>query len=518
MSSTDQVSTPSDRSFFGHPRGLMTLFFTEFWERWSFYGMRALLVLFMTTTVMKTAESDGGGLGLSKEHATAIYHIYGSLIYLMSLPGGWIADRILGPRRSVFWGGVIIFVGHVVLAIPGVTSFFAGLGIVILGTGLLKPNVSTIVGQLYSKEDSRRDAAYSIFYMGINLGSFAAQNVCPWLAQSKTVRGWLAGAGVDPAHAWQLGFGAAAVGMLCGVIQYARGGRHMGQAGLRASTHDDPVAYAQAMKTFGRAVIAILVLGGIFAALVLTKTIHVTIEDIDHGFGLFLALLTLGFFAWLFFSAKWTPAERKRLFVIFILFVASTLFWSAFEQAGSTLTFFAEEKTRATLGFLRITSGQYQSVNSGLIIILSPLLAWVWMRLGPRDLSSPIKFALGLVFIGTGYAVMVFGAQLAVGDVRVSPLWLMMLYFFHSLGEVCLSPVGLSVMSKLSPTRVVSLMMGVWFLSISVGFYLGGQIALVFERQGLDDAQLFGTVAAITIVPGILLALCAKPLVRMMRD
>ncbi|MFN0244084.1 MAG: peptide MFS transporter [Planctomycetota bacterium] len=518
MSSTDQNSVSSDRRFFGHPRGLLTLFITEFWERWSFYGMRALLVLFMMTAVAKNAESDGGGLGLSEAHAIAIYHIYGSLIYLMSLPGGWIADRILGPRRSVFWGGVIILLGHVMLAVPGVAPFFTGLGLVIVGTGLLKPNVSTVVGQLYSKDDARRDAAFSIFYMGINLGSFLSQLVCPWLAQSPTFRGWLESMGIDPAHSWQFGFGAAAVGMFCGLVQYARGGRHLGQAGLHPATYGDPAAYAQAKKTLVRWIAAILVIGGVFAALVTSGTMHVTIEDVDHGFGFFLALITIGFFGWLFFSAKWTPAERKRLYVLFVLFVASTLFWSAFEQSGSTLTIFAEEKTSRELGGVTIASGQFQSVNSLAIIFLSPIFAWIWMKLGPRDLSSPVKFALGLIVIGSGYAIMVRGAHIADTGILVSPLWLIMLYMFKSVGEVCLSPVGLSVMSKLAPERIVSLMMGVWFLSISVGFYLGGQIKLVCTSMKLSDAQLFTTIALITIVPGILLALCAKPLVRMMRD
>jgi POT family proton-dependent oligopeptide transporter len=505
MSSVD----PSlDRRFFGHPRGLATLFFTEFWERWSFYGMRALLVLFMTTAVAASADGPGGGLGFSESHATSLYHIYGSLIYLMSLPGGWLADRFLGPRKSVLYGGIVIMCGHVVLAIHGATTFFLGLGLVILGTGLLKPNVSTIVGQLYTPADQRRDSAYSIFYMGINLGSFVSQIVCPKLAENPNVRIWLEQVGIDPARSWQLGFGAAAVGMFCGIVQYVRSSKILGEAGLRAATAHDPVQRKKDVRTLSVTVGAVVAAAIVVTILVSTGAVTLSVELIDSWFGRFLTLLTVGFFAWLFLSGQWSAIERKRLIVIFILFCASTVFWAGYEQAGSTLTIFARDDTHRTLLGYGIEAGEYQSVNPLMVIVFSPVLAWVWLRLGPRDLSSPVKCGLGLLFVGLGYVLMLGGAALAEGDARVSPLWLIGLYTFHAIGEVCLSPVGLSVMSKLAPLRVVSLMMGVWFLSISVGFYLGGQIAHHFE--GFSRYELFSALGTMTIVPGVLL-MCAAP-------
>jgi POT family proton-dependent oligopeptide transporter len=495
------MQTASDRRFFGHPRGLLTLFGTEMWERWSFYGMRSILIAFLV------AETARGGLGFAEGHATSLYHIYLALIYLASLPGGWIADRFLGLRRSVFWGGVLIMCGHVVLAIHGVATFFTGLLLVILGTGLLKPNVSAVVGALYRKDDERRDAAFSIFYMGINLGSFLGQLVAPFLAQHSAVRGFLEGHGIDARYVWQLGFGSAALGMLFGLVQYVRGQKHLGSAGERPRAGATPADWRTLKLGVGLVLLAVAVVVALVAAG------RVTVQGIDDSFGTFLLLLTVAAFARLFTSGQWTPAERRRLYAIGIYFLASCFFWSAFEQAGSTLNLFAIDDTEGSFLGFEVAPGWYQNVNALCIILFSPLFAALWIRLGRRDPSHPVKFALGLLFVGLGFVVMARGAALAAGGERVSPAYLILCYVCHSIGEVCLSPVGLSAMTRLAPDRVTGLMMGIWFLSISVGSYLGGRIAHAY--QGLSQQGLFGTIATLTIVSAGVMVLLAVPLKRL---
>src|SRR5262245_35151493 len=304
------MSSAPDKSFFGHPRGLATLFFTEMWERWSFYGMRSILTLYLAGAAAQ------GGLGFSEGNATSLYHIYLALIYLMSVPGGWIADRFLGQRRAVLWGGLFIMGGHVTLAFHSVPTFFAGLFQVVLGTGLLKPNVSTVVGGLYARDDARRDAAFSIFYMGINLGSFLGQLAAPYLAQHSQVKGFLASAGIDPNLSWQLGFGSAAVGMLFGVVQYVRGQRHLGSAGgppaQPPSARDWLVLKIGIGATLG--VVALIVV-------VLNRTGSLSVDVIDYVFAIFLSAVTVAFFARLFLSAQWSRDERRALLAILIYFV-----------------------------------------------------------------------------------------------------------------------------------------------------------------------------------------------------
>jgi POT family proton-dependent oligopeptide transporter len=495
------MNSNQDRSFFGHPRGLATLFITEMWERWSFYGMRSILVAFLV------AQLADGGLGFDEGSAKSLYHIYLALIYLMSVPGGWLADRFLGQRRAVLWGGILILCGHVVLAFHGVVTFFIGLLLVVLGTGMLKPNVSAVVGGLYAKDDERRDAAFSIFYMGINLGSFLGQLVAPFLAQHSSVRAFIERRGWDPGLAWQLGFGSAAVGMLLGVVQYVRGQRYLGNAGERPAT---PPTRADRVTLWGGLGLGLAVLVTVFG---LTRAGKLTVERIDASFGIFLTVVTVLAFVRIFASSKWTRAERRRLYAILIFFVASCLFWSAFEQAGSTLNLFAINDTRGTFLGIEVPPGWYQNVNALCIIAFSPLFAWLWLALRRRDPSHPVKFALGLFFVGLGFVVMARGAAEALSGERVSPLYLIVGYVFHSIGEVCLSPVGLSAMTRLAPDRVTSLMMGIWFLSISVGSYLGGQLAQLY--QGYSDRDLFTTIAGLTIGGAVLMLLLARPLQRL---
>jgi POT family proton-dependent oligopeptide transporter len=491
---TTDPARHTDTGFFGHPRGLSTLFFTEMWERFSYYGMRALLLLYMVAPVAE------GGLGFDTATGGAIYGLYVSMVYMTTLPGGWIADRLIGPQRAVLYGGILIAAGHFSMAVPSLTTFYLGLLLIVLGTGLLKGNVSVIVGRLYGPDDVRRDAGYSIFYMGINLGAFIAPLVCGYLGQE-----------VD----WHLGFGAAGVGMTLGLIQYSLGRKYLGTAGLHPADAGSPQAIAAQKRqavtwlSIGTAVIVAASLG------IWAGVIPVTPTQLSDAAGVFLLVLTIAFFGWLYFSPGWTAQERKQNYVIGVLFLAAALFWSEFEQAGSTLNLFAERDTdNALLGF-GFPSTWFQSLNSLYIITLAPLFAWLWVYLGRngKEPSSPAKFAVGLILVGAGFAVLAWGAILAEQGTKVSPMWLIVVYLLHTCGELTLSPVGLSAMSKLAPVRIGGLIMGVWFLASSVGNYIGGRLAAFYESMTLPS--LFGSVAAVGIVCGILMLLFARPMGRL---
>ena len=486
----------ADTSFFGHPRGLSTLFFTEMWERFSYYGLRALLVLFVTAPVAS------GGLGYDTATAGAIYALYTSMVYMTTLPGGWIADRLIGPQNAVLAGGIIIAAGHFVMAVPSLATFYLGLVLVVLGTGLLKGNVSVIVGRLYAPEDARRDAGYSIFYMGINLGAFIAPLVCGYLGQRVS---------------WHVGFGAAGVGMTLGVIQYALGRKYLGDAGRHAADPGTPEGRAAQRKqaTTWLAIGAAVLVAAVVA--MATGAVSITPTELADFAGYFLLILTLVFFAWLFLSPGWTARERKQLIVIGVLFLGAALFWSQFEQAGSTLNLFADRNSNNSILGWEFPSSWYQALNAIFIILLAPLFAWLWVRLakGGNEPSSPAKFGVGLVLVGAGFGVLALGAVLAEQGVKVSPMWLVVTYLLHTCGELTLSPVGLSAMSKLAPVRIGGLVMGVWFLGSSVGNYIGGRVAGFYESMTLPS--LFGAVAAFGIVCGLIMLIFSKPMGRLER-
>jgi len=485
----------NDTRFFGHPSGLSTLFFTELWERFGYYGMRALLVLFMT------AATTSGGLGYSVTKAFAIYGLYTASVYMASLPGGWIADRILGQQRTVLYGGILIAIGYLSLAIPSEIAFFAGMVIVVAGTGMLKPNISTIVGQIYPAGDPRRDAGFSIFYVGINLGATIAPLACGWVGERIN---------------WRLGLGLAGVGMTFGVITYLRGLRRLGDAGLRPVEPPTPEIGAQWRRSFRNALLATAAVFAIGALIHLSGLVELSAERLVNFAGLVLFGLTIALFGWMFFGGDWTPDERKRLAVIAVLFCGSALFWAAFEQAGSSFNLFAKNNTNHVLWGFDFPASWFQSLNASFIICFAALFAWVWIRLGPRQPSSVMKFSLAM-FCGTaGFAVMMLAAQRAGVDGRVSPMWLVVTYLLHTIGEILLSPVGLSAMTKLAPTRVGGLMMGVWFLSLSMGNYLAGRLAAFYGD--LPPFDLFRTLGIITLAAAIILALIARPVARMMRD
>jgi POT family proton-dependent oligopeptide transporter len=497
-----------DIRFFGHPRGLSTLFFAEMWERFSYYGMRAFLILYMT------AAPAVGGLGLGTAAAAAIYGTYTSMVYLMSLPGGWIADRLLGQRRAVLYGGILIASGHYTLAIPAPTAFYLGLVLVVLGTGLLKPNMSVIVGQLYGPKDVRRDAGFSIFYMGINVGAFFGPLVTGYLAQHEQFRGWLANMGLNPNSSWHWGFGAAGVGMTFGLLQYVLGRRELGDAGAYPVQPDSPEAASRLKRNATVWFSVALVAAVLLTVAIASGLLAVSPRQIAAGYSYLLLTLTVVFFGWLFSGRDWTPAERRRLYIIGVFFVAAALFWSVFEQAGSTLNLFADRSTRTSVLGRSFPSSWFQSVNALAIVGFAPVFAWTWVKLGSRQPSSPTKFSLGLVGVGLGFLILVPSARIAAGGTLVSPLWLTATYLVHTWAELCLSPVGLSSMTKLAPPRILSLMMGVWFLGAAVGNFLGGQAATLYESMPL--AQLFGAVALLPIAAGIVMFAFRRQLAALM--
>jgi len=503
------VPRNQDTAFFGHPAGLSTLFFTEMWERFSYYGLRAILILFMTAPLAL------GGLGWGVERAGAIYGTYAASGYLMCLPGGWVADKVLGLRRSVFWGGVLIMCGQISLAIPH-TSFFLypGLIFIALGTGMLKPNISAMVGQLYSAEDVRRDAGFSIYYMGINVGATFSPLICGWLAQGEGFQHLLGKLGIDPTTSWHFGFGFGALGMAFGLLQYVLTGKRLGNAGLTVLGAASPDAMAAARRKLGLALGGVLAVIAIVVALTMGGVIAVTPNGVSRAMDFVLLGVVVGFFAWLFAAGEWTPDERKRLVVILVLFLAATVFWSAFEQAASTLNLFAQNQTTNSIFGISYPASWLQSVNAFLIIVLAPVAGLVWIKLGRRDPSTPAKFSLGLFFLGAGFAVMILAATAAANGQKVSPLWLVLTYLLHTVGELCLSPVGLSAMTKLAPARVTGLMMGVWFLASSVGNKIAGTVAGLTEK--FSGQQIFGTVTAVALIFSLLLALLVRPIKRMM--
>src|ERR1043166_1207408 len=489
-----------DRGFFGHPWGLSTLFFTEMWERFSYYGMRALLTLYMTSKLVD------GGLGFNESYAGAIYAMYVSSVWYLPLIGGWLADKFLGARRAVLIGGIIIVCGHYSMAIDSLPTFYAALILIALGTGLLKPNISTMVGQLYETGDKRRDAGFSIFYMGINLGAFISPFVTGFLAQSAFFKGVITRIGLNPAHSWHWGFAAAGVGMTLGVIQYVLGGKRLKGAGKRPTPQ---TTAKQPTQGFDLITLALSIVGALLGAGFGYR--------FDAGWVSVPFWTVVGYFVgYLGGTTRLLKGdELKRVLVIFILVMFSVIFWMTYEQAGSSMTLFADRLTRNTIFGWDFPSSWFQSVPAVFVILLAPIFAYIWGRMGNRQPSSPAKFAFGLLFAGLAFVVIAFAARLT-GAGRVSPFWLVAVYFIQTVGEMCLSPVGLSTISKLSPVRMVGLMMGVWFLSISIGSYIAGRTTQLFEK-GTPDVltRAFGIFAGITLAAALLLAVLT-PLIKRM--
>ena len=479
-----------DRAFFGHPRGLSTLFFTEFWERFSYYGMRALLVLFMTSEVARN------GMGMGTQQATAIYGLYTFGVYVLALPGGWIADRIMGQRRAVFLGGVIIALGHFTMAIPADTAFYLGMVFIVIGTGLLKPNVSSVVGDLYPEGGARRDAGFSIFYMGINFGAWLGPMVCGSLGESTR-------------FGWHWGFGAAGVGMTFGLLQYWLGGKHLGDAGQLKGDAADPASVKRAITQFVRGIVVTAALTAVFVGLSAGGILPITLVGFAQATGVIVLVLAIAYFSYIAFFACKDKVERQRIGVIFLLFLGAAMFWSGFEQAGSSMNLFAQDYTNRVVFGWEVPTSWLQSVNPVFIILLAPVMGMLWVKLGVHNPSIPVKFGMGLALLGVGFLVLAWGAQFIEAG-KVSPMWLVTTYFFHTVGELCLSPIGLSSITKLAPQRLVSQMMGTWFVGAALGNLIAGLVAGFIED--MPQTQLYTTVAMIVIGSGLVFLVLAKPI------
>lgn len=481
MSSTAARSDVfDDRSLFGHPKGLGLLFFTEMWERFSYYGMRALLVLYLVNAQHWTAE-----------RAATLYGNYTMLVFLTPLIGGYLADRIIGTRRSLVIGGVIIAAGHFTLALQGDAAFYTGLALIIIGTGFFKSNVSTQVGQIYAEGDARRDAGFTIFYMGINTGAFLGPLVCGYLADS-------------PRFGWHYGFAAAGVGMVLGLITYVWGrekylpGIGLPHFGVKEASVGVQIPVSNPMHGIGGAVIGGVLgfLGGSWLGLAMGAVI-----------GAALGISILGS----------QGEERRRVWAIFIVAFFVVFFWAAYEQAGSSMNLFADRNTDLTLGGLvskPVPAAWFQSVNSGFILIFSPIFAAIWMMLAKRKLepSTAMKMVIGLALLGTGFVFMVIGAKGADQGIRVSWVWLTTAYMFHTFGELCLSPIGLSYVTKVAPVRFASLMMGVWFLANAAANKLAGTIAAMVEK--IPTLTQFYTIFVVSSFSAAFLMLLCVPLLK----
>ena len=442
--------------FAGHPKGLGPLFLTELWERFSYYGMRAILVLYMVSPASQ------GGLGFDVKRAASIYGTYTMAVYLTALPGGLIADYMLGARLAVLVGGIIIACGHFSMTFHSMTFFYMGMVLIAIGTGLLKPNISAMVGGLYTENDPRRDSGFSIFYMGINIGAVLAPLATGYLAQGQSFKRFLSENGFDPVSGWHWGFGAAGVGMILGLIVFLFNSRRLAHVGGR-------------------------------------KKKRTTEQRISGDANLAL-----------------TRGDWKRVAAIFIFFVFTILFWAAYEQKGASLNLFAARLVRTEVFGMGFPSSYLQSLTPLFVILLAPLFSILWVRLKDRQPSSPVKFTLGLLFIGVAYLLLIPASMLTAYG-KVSPLWLVGLYFLEVCGEMCLSPVGLSTVTKLSPAKLVGIMMGVWFLAASLGSKLAGYLSGFFVADNSWQlTKLYGGIALGLLVATAILATLTPSIKRLM--
>ncbi len=495
---SDTVPAPAAGST--HPPGLRTLFFTEMWERMSYYGMRALLVLFMVDAV------ETGGLGFTDESATAIYGLYTAAVYLVALPGGWIADRLLGAQKSIWYGGIVIMLGHFTLAVPSLHTFFIGLVLIVLGTGLLKPNISAVVGELYGPGDPRRDAGFTIYYMGINIGAAIGPLVCSTLGESDR-------------FGWHWGFAAAGVGMLCGLVQFRMASWRLGDAGLAPSLDRNDPADRVKMRRAWQFVATTLVAVAAGVALLLSETVTLDPQRLAENAATIIAVVAGLYFAAIFTFGHLTTAEKKRVVVIIILFFASAMFWSGFEQAGSSLNLFAERYTDRLVGSFEIPAGWFQSLNPAFIIVLAPVYSALWIGLARRNLdpSTPVKFAIGILLLALGFLIMYGAALLVIRGDEAMPTWLFFTYLLHTMGELALSPVGLSATTKLAPHRFVGQMMGVWFLGASLGNILAGLLAGEFTGDAVAEFPALYLQIVLTCSGfALLLLVFSRPIRRLM--
>jgi len=454
----------TSNTFFGHPVGLRTLFLTEMWERMSYYGMRALLVLYMTGAVT----GFNPGLGWSQVESQAIYGIYSGMVYFMVVPGGWIADNILGHQKAVLIGALIIALGHFTLAIPIEQTFFLGLIFVVLGTGLLKGNISTIVGQLYDGQDDRRDSGYTIFYMSINIGSTLGFLICSYLGEK---------------IGWHWGFGAAGIGMTFGVIQYIQHRHLLGDAGMHPNDMSDEKRkkYSNYLK-FSLVAMFMVIGAGLFGFIVIDPRFFA------EQFAYFLTIVAGLYFLYLFLFAGLNASERKNLILLFLLFIGAAAFWSGFDQSAGSLNIFARDYTDLSISGYQIPVGWLQFANPIIVVLFAPIFAGIWAQLARKNLdpSLPLKFAIGLLFMALSFFVMILAVNLAIESSPVGMQWLLLTYLFQTWGELALSPIGLSAFSRYGPKRYMGQMFGLWFLASAIGGVLAGLLGGEALDGGLE--------------------------------
>jgi POT family proton-dependent oligopeptide transporter len=479
----------------GHPKALSTLFFTEMWERFTFYGLRALLVLFLVDAV------ESGGYGLDDRTATAIYGLYTAAVFMAALPGGWIADRLIGAQRAVMAGGALMTLGSVMLSIPGPQQlFFGGLLVIILGVGLLKPNVSTLVADLYPEGGGRRDAGFTIFYMGINLGAFIGPLIAGWLAQR---------------YGWRIGFLAAAVGLPLGLLQFWLQRHLFNGAGATHNRNDGGAGLAQDWRRLWIA----LGLVTVVAALLFSGAVHLDPARLAKSAAYVLVGMGALYFIYLFFGAGLDAVERRRMVVVLVMFFAVASFWAGYEQAGSSLNLFAKRHIDRMVGGFEIPTGWFQSVQPAFVILFAPAFSALWVYLARRNLdpAAPLKFAFGLLLMGVGFLFMVAAAELVAGGMNAPAYLLILTYLLTVFGELCVSPVGLSTVTKLAPARLVGQMMGVWFLGSSLGKLMAGLIAGSFDPNNLAAMPgRFMDIVFYACGVGVVLLLLSRPLARLM--
>ncbi|MFJ7197851.1 MULTISPECIES: peptide MFS transporter [unclassified Streptomyces] len=487
----DPASTSgSAKTFFGHPRGLATLFMTEMWERFSFYGMRALLPLYLVSS---------SGLHMNAATATAIYSIYMAMVYLLAMPGGWFGDRVWGPRKTVTISAAIIMLGHLTLALPGSGTFFAGLALVALGSGLLKANISTMVGHLYNgPDDPRRDGGFTVFYMGINLGAFAAPLIIGTVGEKVN---------------WHLGFAIAAAGMALGLAQFLIGTRHLS---ARSSVVPKPLSAEERRTTLRKGLLWLIVAVVFYGVLVATDvyTLNWALVPITVA-GLLIPVAVL---VRIKRDRDLSKTEQSKMSGYIWFFVAAAVFWMIYDQGGSTLSLFGESSTTNSLFGLNFPTSWYQSVNPVFIMALAPVVAWIWLALNRRgkEPSTVVKFGSGLFLVGVSFLVFMLPLTMTTDGEKVSPMWLVSIYFLQTVGELCLSPVGLSVTTKMAPAKYGSQMMGVWFLAVTAGDCTTSLLSLA--GVDLNKTGMVGLEAALAIVAAFSIWMYRKKVSRLMGD
>ena len=475
-----------------HPKGLKTLFFTEMWERMSYYGMRGILVLFMTASILD------GGLDFNNVSASAIYGIYAASVYLATLPGGWIGDNLLGQQKTILYGGIVIMLGHLSLAIPNINFFYTGLILVAIGTGLLKPNISAIVGSLYENNTELRQSGFTIFYMAINLGSILGFFICGYLGEN---------------IGWHYGFGAAGIGMAFGLLQYIYNIKLLEGIGAEPFNKINSKIKTKYKK---------IILGILISIFLITVSGLLGIWSINpvplaNILTIIITLISLSYFFYIYVFGGLDKSERKRLIMIFVLFVGAALFWSGFDQAGSSFNIFAKEYTNRLFFGWEYPASWLQILNPLFVVILSPFMSYLWIQLGRRmlDPSLPFKFGLGLIFMAIGFLVIAVGAQVAISEDFAGVKWLLITYLLHTIGELILSPIGLAAISSLSPKKYIGQMMGVWFLASSLGAIIAGLISGQATNEGLNSMpNLFNQIAIYASIFGLILIIIARPLHR----